>query len=291
MIRLIALVAAAMLAFAANSVLARLALGSGAMGAAPYTAIRLVAGAVCLVVLVIVQRSDLDLGGALRSRRRWSAAIALFVYAIGFSLAYLRLGAGTGALILFATVQFGILGWALSQGERLGSIAIAGLVLALGALVYLLSPGLTAPDPLGAALMVAAGIAWAAYTLIGRGSLAPLRDTAQNFVLSLPLALVTLLASPAGTVTVAGALYAVASGAIASGIGYAIWYAALPQLTRLRAGIVQLSVPAIAAIGGVLLIGEQISWRLGLCAILILGGVAISIAAPALKRRDRPSPT
>lgn len=278
----------AMVAFAANSVLARLALGSASIDAGGYAGVRLLAGAVTLTALVLARRQPvkLDIGKPMR----WVAAAALLIYAVAFAYSYLMLGAGTGALILFATVQFTVLGWALSRGDRPSPVAIGGMVVALGAFVYLVSPGLRAPDPLGAILMVAAGVAWAVYTLVGRGSKDPLGDTAENFVLTVPIAAALLLLLIHGPVSLAGVGWAIASGAIASGIGYAIWYSVLPQLMRVQAGIIQLSVPAIAALGGIVFIGEAPTWRLAIATVLILGGVAVAIGARP-RRSGRPSST
>ena len=284
-VRLVGLVMLALVAFAANSVLARLALGGRPMGPGSYTGVRLIAGAVMLVGLVAARGQSLGLRQALRSRTRWWAAGALFCYAIAFSIAYLALGAGTGALILFATVQFTILGWALFKGDRPGFVALGGLAAALAGFVYLVAPGLKAPDPIGAAMMVTGGLSWAVYTLLGRGSTTPLVDTMQNFVLALPAALLCALAVVGEPWNWAGIGWAVTSGALASGIGYAIWYAALRQLSRAQSGIVQLAVPAIAALAGIALLGEEPTWRLGIATVLILGGVAVAIVArPAGKR-------
>ena len=277
-LRLVLLVVLALVAFAANSVLARLALGGHAMGPGAYTGVRLVAGAAMLVVLVVSRGPDLGLRQAVTSRTRWFSAAALLLYALAFSAAYVALGAGTGALILFATVQFTILGWALFKGDRPGAIALLGLAVALAGFVYLVLPGLKAPDPLGAALMVVAGLSWAVYTLLGRGSRAPLVDTMQNFVLALPPALLCTLALVTEPWSWIGIGWAVASGALASGVGYAIWYAALPQLSRAQSGIVQLAVPAIAALAGIALLGEEPTLRLGISTALILGGVEVAIA-------------
>ncbi|GGF36105.1 hypothetical protein GCM10011321_28900 [Youhaiella tibetensis] len=276
--------ALAMIAFAANSVLARLALGARSIDALGYTGIRLAAGALTLLAL-----------HALRERRRgarptiagnWSGAGALFGYAIAFSLAYLLLGAGNGALILFATVQLTMLGWGIMRGDLPGGIEWLGIAIAFGALVYLVSPGLVAPDPLGSLLMVLAGICWAIYSLLGRGSADPLADTAGNFVRTLPLALVLLVAGCLAAVPEpAGIAYAVASGALASGLGYALWYAALPHLARSRAAIVQLTVPAIAALGGVVLLGEALTPRLLIASVAILGGVALAVVAGQRRKR------
>ena len=232
--KLILMTALAMLAFAANSVLARLAFATAGAEPMAYTGIRLASGALALVLILALRGRRLSpIGGS------WRGAAALFAYAMLFSIAYVMLGAAVGALILFASVQIGI-------------------GLAFAALVYLVSPGLVAPHPLGAVLMAGAGLAWAVYTLIGRGSATPLVDTAGNFVRTVPVALLLIVAgSFAGSPSPLAIGYAVISGVVASGLGYAIWYTALPHLTRTRAAIVQLTVPAIAAAGGVLLIAES----------------------------------
>ncbi len=274
------LLALAMIAFAANSVFARLALGAAHLDAAGYSGVRLIAGAVMLALLLIARNGAGELAATIRRRAKWSAAAALFGYMIGFSYAYTLLATGTGALILFASVQISMLAWALIKGDRPPALALAGMAVALGASVYLVSPGITAPDPLGAALMVAAGLSWAAYTLIGRGSTEPLADTASAFVLNAPVAvLLGLVSLGYGHHDMPGLIYAIASGAIASGIGYAIWYAVLPKLSRSTAAIVQLSVPLIAAAGGIVFLGEGLTWRLTISGALILGGLGMTIVA------------
>jgi len=273
--KLILLTAVAMLAFAANSVLARLAFATAGAEAMSYTGIRLAAGALTLALLLAARsRAFRKIAGT------WRGAAALLGYALFFSIAYLLLGAGTGALILFASVQIGILGWAVLKGDRPGPLQWLGLALACAALVYLVSPGLVAPHPLGASLMVVSGLCWAAYTLIGRGSQSPLADTAGNFIRCAPVAVALIVAGALiHGITPLAAIYAVLSGAIASGLGYAIWYAVLPGLTRTRSGFVQLSVPAIAAAGGVLLLAEPLSLRLGIATAGIIGGVALALLA------------
>jgi drug/metabolite transporter (DMT)-like permease len=269
----------ALVAFAANSVLARLALGEGGIDALAYTGIRLVAGAATLAGLVALRRpagTRPAIGGS------WPGAAMLFGYAIAFSLAYLMLDTATGALVLFASVQFGMLGWAITRGDRPRLLEWAGIVLAFAGLVGLLAPGLTAPDPAGALLMIAAGLCWAAYSMLGRASVSPLVDTAGNFIRCIPVAGLMIVAGLlAQTPDRAGMAYAIASGAIASGLGYAIWYSVLPQLTRTRAAIVQLGVPAIAALGGVLIVGEPLSLRMVVASGVILGGMALAIAGAA----------
>jgi len=275
--RVAALTALTMVAFAANSVLARLALGTGEAEALGYTGLRMVSGALALGAILWL-RGDWRPGRAIAGS--WAGAAALFGYAIAFSLAYLALDAGTGALILFSSVQAGMLIWAIRRGERPPALGWAGFVVAFVALVYLLSPGLSAPDPLGAGLMALAGLCWAGYSLIGRGSRAPMADTAGNFIRCLPVALAV---AAVGIVwqapSPAGFTYAVASGAAASGLGYAVWYSVLPHLPRSSAAFVQLTVPAIAAAGGVAFIGEALSMRLLLASVGILGGVALALYA------------
>ena len=283
--RTILLTSLAMLAFAANSILARLALGSGAIDAASYTGIRLVSGALILALIVMLSantgwRKLTGLGG-------WPPAAALLGYALAFSFAYLMLGASMGALILFASVQIGMVAQAIRAGDRPGIFEWLGLATAAGAFLYLVSPGLAAPNPLGALLMVASGLCWAAYSLLGRASSTPLADTAGNFIRCLPVAILLLGAGLAfGNLRPDGVAYAVASGAIASGLGYAIWYAALPTLSRTRAAVVQLSVPAIAAFGAVLFIGETMTPRLVISSVAILGGIALATLL-ANRRRSR----
>jgi drug/metabolite transporter (DMT)-like permease len=282
-IRTIALTATAMVAFAANSVLARLALGGQAIDGLGYTGVRLVAGAVALFVLSLVvgQRE----GGAFRLAGSWAQAAALFGYALAFSIAYLSLGAAVGAIVLFGAVQFGMMARAIAVGDRPGAAEWLGLTVAFSALVYLVAPGVAAPSPLGVLLMTLAGLCWAAYSLIGRGSTNPLADTTGNFLRCLPLALAFavygLAVHPPSAI---GLAYAIASGALASGIGYAIWYAALPSLSRVSAASVQLTVPAIAAAGAVVFIGEPVTLRLVLASAAIIGGIALTILAGERRR-------
>jgi drug/metabolite transporter (DMT)-like permease len=229
-------------------------------------------GAIALAVLLAARGSGVRIAGS------WRGAAALFGYALVFSIAYIMLGAGTGALILFASVQAGVIGWAVFKGDRPRVLEVLGLAIALAGLLYLVSPGLVAPHPLGALLMFAAGLCWAAYTLLGRESKSPLADTTGNFIRCLPVALPLIAIGTAWHgVDPAMSAYAVASGVLASGGGYAIWYAVLPALSRTRAAIVQLTVPAIAASGGVLFIGEPISARLLVASAAILGGVAFAL--------------
>jgi drug/metabolite transporter (DMT)-like permease len=262
--------ALAMIAFAGNSLLCRVALKQTQIDAATFTLIRIVSGALCLGVIVQIRKGTSGNAGS------WLSALALFGYAALFSFAYLRLTAGTGALLLFGAVQATMIFWALRKGERLDAKQLAGLLLALAGLVALVFPGLTAP-PLGAALlMLGAGIAWGVYSLRGKGGGDPLRATAGNFLRAVPLAvLLSLVAFRSANFDRPGIGYAVASGALASGIGYAIWYTALPALKASGAATVQLSVPVLAAAGGIAFLGEPITLRFVIASIAVLGGIAL----------------
>jgi len=275
MARLIIVTTLAMLAFAGNSLLCRVALRDTAIDAASFTSIRLASGA---LVLALIVRARSGRPGAAGS---WAAAACLFGYAAFFSFAYRQLTAATGALLLFGAVQTAMLSWGLAKGERLRRLQVAGLLIAIGGLVYMLLPGLSAPPIDGAALMIAAGIAWAGYSLLGRGVKDPTNATAGNFLRAVPFAAALSLAMAAGTtVDRTGALYAVVSGAITSGLGYVLWYAALPSLTATSAAVIQLSVPAIAALGGAVLLAEPLSSRLVIASITIMGGIALTILRP-----------
>jgi len=262
--------ALAMVAFAGNSLLCRVALKQTQIDAASFTLIRIISGALCLGIIVQIRRRTLRTAGS------WFSAVALFGYAALFSFAYLRLTAGTGALLLFGAVQATMIFWALKKGERLRLGQIAGLLMALAGLVALVFPGLSAP-PLGAALlMLGAGIAWGIYSLRGKRGGDPLPATAGNFLRAVPLAVVlSLVAWPSANFDRAGIGYAIASGALASGIGYAIWYMALPALKASRAATVQLSVPVLAAAGGIAFLGESITLQFVIASIAVLGGIAL----------------
>jgi drug/metabolite transporter (DMT)-like permease len=264
-----------MAAFASNSILNRMALGQQSIDAVSYTTIRLVSGALVLWLIASSQKKS----AGPKVRGSWISAAMLFLYAIAFSFAYLSLSAGTGALILFGSVQVTMILAALRSGERPQFLEWLGVVLALGGLVYLVLPGLRAPSPLGSALMTVAGIAWGVYSLRGRGAGSPLAETTGNFLRAVPLILVVLILSLGATkLSQIGILLAVLSGAVASGLGYVIWYAALAGLTSTRAAIVQLSVPVLAAWAGVVFLAEDLSMRLILAAALILGGIALAVA-------------
>ena len=277
--RTIFLTILAMLAFAANSLLCRQALGQGLIDAASFATLRILSGALVLGVFM---------WPAWRKRGRaplnqWGV-ITLFFYMVFFSFAYRSLGAATGALILFGAVQLTMFLTALKGGERFPPLAWMGLALAAGGLVYLVLPGATAPDLTGALLMTVAGVSWGAYSLLGRHVPDPLEATANNFLVSVPLALLVSMAFMGEMqVTRDGALLAVASGALASGLGYVVWYAALRGLTASRAATVQLSVPAIAALGGVLFLAEDITVRLLVSSAATLGGIALVLAQRASK--------
>ncbi len=279
------LTAFALTAFAANSVLCRLALGGRAIDAASFALVRLGAGAVTLAAFQAATRTRRSAG------RGVLEPAMLFVYAVAFSFAYLSLGAGTGALILFGSVQATMIVAALRAGERFRRAELAGLGLALAGLAYLVSPGLTAPSPGGSALMAVAGMAWGIYSIRGRGAADPLADTARNFAGAvLPAAVVGAIALGHAHASPRGLWLAVASGALASGIGYVAWYAALRGLSSIRAATVQLAVPALAAAGGALFLGEGISLRLVLSAALILGGIGLAVANRARALRPGPLP-
>lgn len=270
--RTLALTLCAMIAFAGNSVLCRLALAHTDIDAASFTSLRIASGALMLWLIVWLRDQVATVDG------NWSSAFALFAYAAAFSFAYVSLTAATGALLLFGAVQATMIGYGLWRGERLNRRQMIGLTMALAGLLGLLLPGLSAPPPLGAALMIMAGVAWGIYSLRGRGAGDPTRITAGNFIRALPFAAaVSIMLASTASIDAAGALYAVLSGALASGIGYAIWYTALRGLTATNAATVQLSVPVIAALGGVALLGEPITLRLLVTSIGILGGVAIVI--------------
>lgn len=266
-----------MVAFAANSLLCRLALAQPRIDPGSFGSIRLVSGALVLALIVRMRA-----GSDAPPRSDWLAATMLFAYVALFSFAYLSLSAGTGALILFGAVQLTMLGAGLRAGERFAPAAWAGLAAAIAGLVYLVSPGVSSPAPLGATSMALAGAAWGVYSLRGRGIADPLAATASNFARAVPLAL-ALSVLTAGTVHAdgPGVALAVASGALSSGIGYVIWYAALRGLTAMRAATVQLSVPPIAAIGGALMLAEPLTPRLMVASAAILGGIAVVLATRA----------
>jgi drug/metabolite transporter (DMT)-like permease len=275
-VRAIVLTLLALVAFASNSLLTRLALGSRQLDAATFTALRLASGAVMLAALVLAQsRSWRALGGA-----KLAGPLALFVYAAPFSFAYLRIGAAVGALVLFGVVQLTMIGYGIARGEHPTPVMWLGLALAAGGLLVLTVPAVARPDPLGVLLMAVAGVAWAVYTLVGRGTADPLAANARSFLWSTPLAMLLVAIGRAPVhATPRGITLALVSGAITSGLGYAIWYRALPALTVTQAAVAQLSVPVIAAVGAVLTLGETLSMRLIVAGLAVLSGVGIVLSA------------
>ena len=260
----------AMLAFAGNSLLCRVALRDTAIDPASFTTVRLISGALALALIVRLR------GGKGSGRANWGSAFALFVYAAAFSWAYVSLPAATGALLLFGAVQATMIGRGLFGGERLNMLQTSGLIAAIAGLLLLLMPGIGAPPLVGAALMLGAGVAWGVYSLRGRGAADPIGITAGNFLYAVPPAVVvSALTLHHAAADLPGILYAVASGALTSGIGYAVWYSALPALKATQAATVQLSVPVIAAVGGIVLLGEPAGWRLILASLAILGGIGL----------------
>lgn len=281
------LTALALIAFAANSILARMALTETAIDPVSFTTLRIVSGAIVLWLIVRARsQAPMASGG-------WLPGLALLGYALAFSLAYLSLTAATGALILFGSVQITMMGWALARGEALSLQQWAGLALAGGGLIWLLLPGLAAPPLVGAVLMMAAGLAWGIYTLLAKGTGDPVQATATNFIrASLPALLISAVFLGHANIDLNGALLAITSGALASGLGYVIWYAALKQLQTSTAAVSQLSVPVITAIVGILLLAEPVTLRLVVSGLAILGGIAlVTLQMPErgwLKIRGRP---
>ena len=269
-----------MIAFASNSILCRLALAPGAIDAATFTAVRLVSGAATLLLIAF------STGRAnRRGAGNWMSGAMLFVYAICFSFAYVDLTIATGALILFCAVQLTMIITAIATGERPQPLQWFGLMVALGGFIYLVSPGLEAPSPLGSVLMTVSGVAWSVYTLRGRGGADPISATTDNFVRAVPLALIMAVVMLRGAhLSARGVILAVVSGALTSGIGYVVWYAALRGLTATRAATLQLTVPVIAALGGVLFMSEAVSLRLMIATATMLGGVGLVLTGKETNR-------
>ncbi len=281
--RVLALTALTMVAFAGNSLLCRAALGHTHIDAASFTTIRLISGALVLWLITCLRR------GTRSGRGNWRSALALFIYAAGFSYAYLSLPASSGALLLFGAVQATMIGYGIWSGERLRYLQLAGLILAFAGLIGLLLPGVTAPPLFGSLLMLGAGVAWGIYSLRGRGAGDPIAVTAGNFLRTVPIAIILSAFRFKGIAMDAdGFGYAVASGALASGLGYTLWYTVLPALKATRAASVQLSVPVIAALGGVLFLDEHLSLRLVLASVAILGGIALVILEKRTANGGRP---
>jgi drug/metabolite transporter (DMT)-like permease len=278
-----ALTAATMIAFAANSLLTRAALRGGAIDALSFTAIRLASGTLVLVAITQARRDD-DAG----QHGSWRVAVALGGYAIAFSLAYVRLGAGAGALLLFGTTQLTMITGGLVRGERPSLRQWFGLAVAAAGMVVINLPSLDAPPPGGAALMIAAGVGWGLYSLGGRGARRPIRATAGNFVRCLPFTAVFVALALAGSAhtTARGAALAALCGAVTTGLGYCVWYAVLPSLGAARGAIVQLSVPVIAAVGAIVLLDEPLRRHVAIGGAIILGGLALAL----WQRRLVPAP-
>lgn len=264
-----------LVAFAANSLLCRMALGGQLIDPVSFTSIRLVSGALALVLVV---RLSGESNKPQQAKGSWGSGFALFAYAAAFSLAYVSLSTGMGALILFGSVQVTMIGVALKSGEKLGPVQWTGLAAAISGFIYLVMPGISAPDPLGALLMCISGIAWGVYSVRGKGVSTPVVMTAGNFARSAPMAIIaSTIAFSSAHLELFGVLLALVSGIITSGLGYVLWYKALRSLTTTQASAVQLMVPAIAAFGGVAFLAEQVSFRLILGSALILGGVALAV--------------
>lgn len=280
--RIIALTAVTMIAFAANSLLCRAALRHAGIDAATFTTLRLASGAAMLWLVARTRHGIFVFGG------NWLSACALFAYAAGFSFAYVSLPAATGALLLFGAVQTTMIGYGLWRGERLLGLQVVGLLLAFGGLVGLVLPGLSAPPLRGSLLMLVAGVAWGIYSLRGRSMGDPTQATAGNFLRALPFAALLSMGMMKGvSLDSAGFWYSVASGALASGLGYALWYAVVPLLKATHAASVQLSVPVIAALGGILFLGEPMTLRLAVASVAILSGIALVIIEKQQARRTR----
>jgi drug/metabolite transporter (DMT)-like permease len=274
---MVMLTAAALAGFAANSLLTRLALTTGAIDAWSFMMVRFAAGAITLTVL--------SGSRAAWSAGSWLSAATLAVYGVTFTVAYLRLDASLGALLLFGSVQAAMIGWGVLKGERPQPFDWLGLALAIAGLLVLTAPGLSAPDPAAAVSMVVAGLTWGIYSLHGRSSRSPVAMSAGNFIRTLPLAAVLgLPAVSTVSLTSYGLLLGVVCGALTTGLAYAAWYAALPRLTAWRASLLQLCVPVLAALGAVVFLGEAISLRVWLAGAAIGGGVLLSLG------RTRPPP-
>ncbi len=263
-----------LIAFAANSVLCRLALGNDAIDASSFTVIRLLSGTIVLLIIIIATRKKTDAS----TKGSWAASFMLFLYAITFSYAYISLDTGTGALILFGSVQITMILLTLISGTRLHFTEWAGVTIAFAGFVYLILPSVTSPSIIGFLLMTVAGIAWGIYTLKGRDSKSPLMDTAYNFLRTTPIVILLAITTiNNANYSSEGILLALLSGGLTSGIGYTIWYIALGGLSSTQAAVVQLSVPVIAALGGVLFVSEAITFRLTISAALVLGGILVVV--------------
>lgn len=290
--KLLALVFLSLVAFAGNSVLCRLALGHGLIDASSFTSVRLLSGIVTLLILSLLvlkqnKKAFIDRLSAKQSIKDWSASVMLFVYAASFSYAYISLDTGTGALILFGMVQLSMILIGAFYGNRLHISEWLGVMLAFIGVVYLVQADVSTPSFLGFVLMAISGAAWAVYTLLGRGSRQPIVDTSVNFLRTLPLVIILfLLTFDQLKVTSLGLIYAVLSGAVTSAIGYALWYIVLKQISVTQAAVVQLLVPVLAAVGGVIFVAEAITLRLFISSLLVLGGILLVIAGRHLFVKD-----
>jgi len=274
MLKTIMFTGLALIAFAANSVLCRLALGESSIDAASFTVIRLLSGAIILLMIISASSAKTDYS----SKGSWSAGFMLFLYATTFSFAYITLDTGTGALVLFGSVQITMVLLSLISGARLHFTEWLGISIAFAGFVYLILPGVTTPSLMGFVLMTIAGIAWGIYTLMGRGSNSPLMDTGYNFFRTIPLVVILLIVTISNAnYSAQGVFLAVLSGGIASGVGYTIWYIALGGLSGMQAAALQLLVPVIAAFGGVIFVSEEVTLRLMVSAALILGGILVLV--------------
>ena len=287
-LRTLALTLLALMAFASNSLLTRLALGAHEIDAATFTAIRLASGALVLALLV---RAQAHAWGALRGGGV-RGPLALFAYAAPFSFAYLRIGAAVGALVLFGVVQLTMIGYALVSGERPGVATWTGVAMATSGLALLTVPAASRPDPIGILLMAVAGIAWGVYTLVGRRTPDPLAANARSFLWATPLALLLAVGvNPSVAASGRGIALAIVSGALTSGVGYAIWYRALPRLTVTQAAVAQLTVPILAAAAAIGLLGEHVTARLVVSGAAVLSGVALVLVARTTANRSRATAT
>jgi drug/metabolite transporter (DMT)-like permease len=302
--RILMLTLLAMIAFASNSLLCRAVLKESSIDPATFTFLRIFSGAVALWLIMsvrkrmIVEKTTSPLvetgsGSSLVARHvlfrygNWISASALFVYAAGFSFAYVSLSAGTGALLLFGAVQATMILWGLHKGERLSMIQIVGFILAVIGFVALVFPGLSAPPLAGSILMLGAGVAWGVYSLRGKGERNAASVTAGNFVRAVPFATALIVVfAPWTHADLAGIAYAIISGAVTSGLGYVVWYTALSGLKAASAATVQLSVPVLAATGGILLLSEPITLRYLLASVAVLGGIALVVATPHLQQNS-----
>jgi drug/metabolite transporter (DMT)-like permease len=277
------LTALTLIAFAANSLLCRMALRADLIDPVSFTTLRLVSGA---VILFPIARLARERNPRRKPQGSWTSGFALFVYAIAFSLAYVSLDVGMGALILFGGVQATMIGIGMRSGEHPRPIQWLGLITAIGGLTYLVFPGISAPNPVGALLMFASGVAWGVYSIRGKGVPAPVQSTASNFMRTVPMtALASLLALSLFQAAGTGIILALISGSLTSGLGYVLWYRALRGLTTTQAAVVQLLVPVLAALGGVVFLTETVSLRLVVSAVLVLGGVALAVLHRNVKQR------